>query len=71
VACGIHAVPIVINDSGEKTPQQRGGKNEVKRGGGMWVIHRPVVFKRIPPIDGGVNKWEWGSMWVTHAAPRR
>jgi len=25
-ACEICAVPVVVNDSGEKTPQQRGGK---------------------------------------------
>ena len=40
----------------EKKPPQQGGVNEVKQGGGMWVIHHPVVFKRIPPINGGVNK---------------
>jgi len=31
--------PVIIDDSGEKNPQQ-GGVNEVKRGGGMWVIRR-------------------------------
>ena len=52
----------------EKKPPQRGGVNEVKRGGGVSPTRRPHR-QRSPPNDGGVNEWEWGGVWVTHAAP--
>jgi len=25
-------------------------------------LYAAIIFKRIPPINGGVNKWEWGGM---------
>jgi len=44
--------PSSLTTVEKKTPN-KGGVNEVKRGGGVWVIRRPIIFKRIPPIDGG------------------
>ena len=42
----------------------------MKLNGGGRVGDTPPPSSTIPPNDGGVNEWEWGGVWVTHAAPR-